>query len=108
MTPPSVHNVGGDCDRDPFRLWRSHFRGGGYLHKVSPFSQQVKEEKITDLPKCLLILLFRDWRTLQMVAYLPLLSLIGLWWKKLILFHKYLIFLNYRFYSCKKEINVRK
>ena len=23
----------------------------------------------------------RDWRTLQMVAYLPLLCLIGLWWE---------------------------
>ena len=44
-TTPSVHNVGGDCDRNPFRLWRSHSRGGGYLHKVPPFSQKVKEKR---------------------------------------------------------------
>ena len=36
---------------------------------------------------CLMITLktnsdyLRDWRTLQMVAYLPLLCLIGLWWE---------------------------
>ena len=29
------------------------------------------------IPHC--AILFRDWRTLQMVAYLPLLALIGLW-----------------------------